>query len=232
MISVVTAGNYDASVKLELNATVLLPNGIDAVLEDVVIDPAARRVSHVVVNIPHHAGGVRLVPIEAISESGGELHCDRPIDELPAVEQTQFVELSTPIEVEGEWEVGVQDVSVLPYYRADFVGLEAPPWTFDSEDNVEVTFHRIPKDRVEIRRRSEVVDAEHETIGQVDGFIVDDTDHITHFVLERGHLWGRHDIAIPIGLVDSTKTDYVRLSITAQEVEALPRPKVHSLWHR
>jgi hypothetical protein len=42
-------------------------------------------------------------------------------------------------------------------------------------------------------------------------------------VLEHGHLWGRHEIAIPIGAVAAVEDDAVELSLTKAEVGALER---------
>ena len=86
-----------------------------------------------------------------------------------------------------------------------------------------ITFHRIPKGEVELRRNSEVVSADEKALGRLDGFVVAD-DHITHLVLERGHLWGRHEVAIPVSAVRSFSNDEVLLSLSKAEVEVLPRP--------
>jgi uncharacterized protein YrrD len=64
-------------------------------------------------------------------------------------------------------------------------------------------------------------------LGDVDGFLVDDADHITHFVLERGHLWGRREVTVPIGAVASVESDAVTLSLSKDEVGALPSHRVH-----
>ena len=53
-----------------------------------------------------------------------------------------------------------------------------------------MTYDRVPKGEVEIRRSSAVTSADGHDLGQVDGFLVDGEAHITHFILERGHLWG------------------------------------------
>ena len=42
-------------------------------------------------------------------------------------------------------------------------------------------------------------------IGDVDGFVIDAGEHITHVVLERGHLWGRKEVTIPIGRSPGSK---------------------------
>ena len=62
-------------------------------------------------------------------------------------------------------------------------------------------YDRVPKGEVGVRRASAVISADGHSLGEVDGFVVDADEHITHFVLERGHLWGRKEVTIPIGAV-------------------------------
>jgi hypothetical protein len=50
---------------------------------------------------------------------------------------------------------------------------------------------------------------------------------ITHFVLERGHLWGKREVTIPIGTVAKVETDVVTLSLSKDEVGELPSARVH-----
>ncbi len=60
-------------------------------------------------------------------------------------------------------------------------------------------------------------------IGRVQRFVVNPDDHkVTHVLLEEGHLWGRREVAIPIGAV--TRVDGgIRLNITKKQVGDLPR---------
>jgi hypothetical protein len=60
----------------------------------------------------------------------------------------------------------------------------------------------------------------------VDCFLVDHDEHITRLVLERGHLWGRRDVTIPIGAVAKVETDDVTLSLTKDQVGSLPEMAV------
>ena len=40
-------------------------------------------------------------------------------------------------------------------------------------------------------------------IGKVEGLVIEPTHgHVTHVLLQEGHLWGRKEVAIPIGSVD------------------------------
>ena len=44
------------------------------------------------------------------------------------------------------------------------------------------------------------------------------TQHVTHLVLEHGHLWGKRDVTIPIGAVARVEAGAVILSLTKDEV--------------
>jgi hypothetical protein len=78
----------------------------------------------------------------------------------------------------------------------------------------------------EVRGAAVVDGTDDDFLGRVDAFVVDD-DHITHLVLEHGHLWGTREITIPIGAVAKVETDAISLSLSKAEVEALPSVRVH-----
>ena len=65
------------------------------------------------------------------------------------------------------------------------------------------------------------------SLGHIEAFILDAEDRVTHFVLERGHLWGRRDVTIPISAVAKIETDEVTVGLTKDEVGALPAVRVH-----
>ena len=70
--------------------------------------------------------------------------------------------------------------------------------------------------------RHECVHAVDGEIGQVAGFVVNRDDHaITHVLLKEGHLWGRKEVAIPVGAIVSV-ADGIQLNITRKQVEDLP----------
>ena len=79
----------------------------------------------------------------------------------------------------------------------------------------------VPLGEVEIRR-GEPVHATDGDIGKVQGLVIDaDSCHITHVLLQEGHLWGRKEVAIPISAVAST-SEGIQLTISKQEVQDLP----------
>ena len=57
--------------------------------------------------------------------------------------------------------------------------------------------------------------------------MVDAEHRISHVVLERGHLWGRREVSIPIGAVEKVETDEVVLRLSKDEVGKLPAHRVH-----
>jgi len=194
-------------------------------LADVIIDPVEKRVTHLVVK-PHHGHGEsRLVPIElAVAEGDAAditLGCAADdVRQLPNIEESAYLRLGDPMITDPNWDVGVSNVLALPYYDGVF------GYTGSVDENVSVSYDRIPKGEVEIRRSSRVTTSDGHYVGDVDGFLVD-ADHITHFVLERGHLWGRREITIPIGSVTRVESDAVSLALSKDEIGALPARKVH-----
>jgi sporulation protein YlmC with PRC-barrel domain len=80
---------------------------------------------------------------------------------------------------------------------------------------------RVPVGEVEVRR-GEHVHATDGAIGRVQGLVVDPGDHhVTHVLLDQGHLWGQKRVAIPILAVTSVE-DGVRLNLTKAAVRDLP----------
>ena len=140
---------------------------------------------------------------------------------LPPVHDVAYLRLGDFLVDDSDWDVGIQQVLALPYYTA--YDLEPIPTDFA------VMYDRIPKSDVEIRRASSVASSAGHHLGHVDGFVVDRDDQITHVVLERGHLWERREVTIPIGAVARVETDAIALSLTRDEVGALPEVRVQRL---
>ncbi|HSC74250.1 MAG TPA: PRC-barrel domain-containing protein [Gaiellaceae bacterium] len=213
-------------MRLELDKPVSVDGEEVGKLGDLVVDPLAKRVTHLVVK-PHGGEDTsHLVPIELASsaEQDGKiaLTCSRAdFEALPAVEEFTYLRLGEVKTDDPNWDVGVSDILALPYY--DSTGLAGP---VEAVGDMGVVWDRVPKGEVELRRSSRVMAADGHYLGDVDGFLLDDSDHITHFVLERGHLWGRREVTVPIGSVASVESDVVTLSLSKDEVGALPSHRV------
>jgi sporulation protein YlmC with PRC-barrel domain len=211
-------------MRLELGCTVRCSDGIFGELCDVVVDPRKRRVTHLIVDPPNGHADARLVPVGlarpaetmqpeiALECTVAEVRDMEPVQEFAYLRVAEF-----PVE-EPEWAVGVQDVFALPYY--DTLGSGLQPVDVDSQ-HVGLTYDRVPKGAVELRRASAVISEDGREVGHVDGFIVDGGDYITHLVLQHGHLWGRREVTIPIRAVVRVENDEATLSLTADEVGEL-----------
>ena len=107
-----------------------------------------------------------------------------------------------------------EQVLVMPYYNIGMAEAYCGPMT--------VTYDAVPLDEVEVRR-GEHVHATDGRIGRVQGLAIDpDSHHVTHVLLQEGHLWGRKEVAIPIGAVTEVDADGIRLNITKRQVQDLP----------
>lgn len=216
-------------MQLELGTRVDCADQTFGKLVDVVIDPTARRVTHLVVERDRDAWLARLVPVQLAEPgdaSGAAVRLRATVEDvrgLPPVHEVSYVRLNGfPVD-DPDWDIGVEQVLALPYYPA--YGLEPTPIDYA------VTYDRVPKGEVEIRRASEIVSADGHRLGHVDGFLVDEDELITHVVLEQGPPWERREMAVPVGAVAQVETDEVTLRLTKDEVAALPPVEIRR-WPR
>jgi sporulation protein YlmC with PRC-barrel domain len=216
-------------MRLEIGNRVRCNDGAYGELADIVIDPLEKRVTHLVVQPERSEGEARLVPIQlakAEDDEQREIELQCSLDEarrFESVHESAYLRLGErPVE-DPDWDVGVEDVLALPYYAGlGFAGSGTGPYPDQLDPNVSLFYDRVPKGEVEVRRASAVVSADGHSLGEVDGFVVGEDEHITHFVLERGHLWGRKEVTIPIGAVARLESDAVHVALSKDEVGALP----------
>ena len=214
-------------MRLEVGKPIRCTDGPFGELADVVIDPLQKRVTHLVVQPSQGFGPTRLVPVDLAAAGDGEseiaLDCTADdVGRFPTVQESSYLRTGEVPVGDSEWDVGVEDVLAMPYYSS--MGLTMEPGGLDSP--IVMTYDRIPKGEVEIRRSSRVISADGHGLGTVEAFLVDGDD-ITHIVLERGHLWGRRDVTIPIGAVARVETDSVTLTLSKDQVGTLPSTRVH-----
>ena len=177
-------------------------DGPCGVLRRIIIHPDARTVTHLVIEPRHGTPTGRLVPVDLVESTAGEIRLRCTIaefDELEPADETEMVEgagLGTPSVVGGP-------PSGIP-----------GPAQFIVEDV-------IPKGETEVSAGDPVLALDGE-IGQVQGLLVDPDDHrVTHVLLREGHLWGRKEVAIPISAVTGAE-EGIRVNLTKKQVEDLP----------
>ncbi|HSP71973.1 MAG TPA: hypothetical protein VLN26_06365 [Gaiellaceae bacterium] len=208
-------------MRLELGAHMRCSDDVDAGrLDDVVVDPVRRCVTHVVVRAGHGPGPSRLVPFALVSETPGDGHLalrctSEELEHLEATQNFAVVPLGEHPAAGESWDVGVEDDVPLASYdtggMGDYVGV------FDS--TVGVTYDRIPKGTVELRSSSAVECADGRCAGHLSALDVDG-DALTHVVFPRGHLWRRRDVQVPIDHVAELATDAVVVTVSSKAVAA------------
>jgi hypothetical protein len=180
----------------------------------VVIDPVAQEVTHLVIEERHKEGLGRLVPLELIEVTGEEvsLQCDlATYEKLEMAEEIQFM----PGRV-GYATYEPKDTLTLPYYG---LGLKAA--TARDRAAQAVTRDRVPLGEVAVHRGDRVHATDGE-IGLVQGLVIErKTHHVTHVLLQEGHLWGRKEVALPIRAVTGLG-EGIQLNIAKSDGRVLP----------
>jgi hypothetical protein len=191
-----------------LGATVSASNGVCGELRRVIVDPDTLVVTHLVVGARHHRTGGHLVPIGLVESAWDDvmLRCDlADIADLADAELTE----------------------VFPGPTGGWAGMAA--MGVDTRVQVVVS-DRVPFGEVEIST-GDAVFATDGAVGHVGGLISrPDDEHITHVLLEQGHLWGRREVWVPIAAVARVENG-VHLSLSQDDVRQLPAQTTRPARH-
>jgi len=216
-------------MRVELGTPVRCQDGELGELADIVVDPVKRRVTHLVVQ-PWHGAlvGARLVPIELAEADAGQqliaLRCTKKdFGRLDSVREFSYQRLGDLPLDDHDWDVGVVDVLAAPSYAAGDPGAALYP------AEVGLSYDRIPKDDVELRRSSRVRSSDGHDLGHVQALLVDERDTVTQFVLQHRRLLGRRNVEIPVTSIQEIGNDGVTIALTRKQVRGLPgeRPSRH-----
>jgi sporulation protein YlmC with PRC-barrel domain len=188
----------------------------------VIVDPTVEEVTHLVIEPGHRPDLGRLVPLDLVDFNdpgdGISLRCTKAqFENLDPAEDTQIIPASDAYGGYGAGQIGY-----MPYYGLEGGGMAVPG--IGGAGAIEpqvVATDSVPLGEVEIRR-GECVQATDGDIGRVQGLVIDlGSRHVTHVLLQEGHLWGKKEVAIPIGAVTSTR-DGIQLKLSKHEVQELP----------
>ena len=199
---------------IAIGATASCTDGPCGQVRCVVVDPVAREVTHIVVETKHRKGLGRLVPLDLFDAAGDQvtLTCDlAAFEDLEVAEQVQFMPRSV-----GYTTYEPQETLTLPYYGLGLAAVTAA----DNPAQV-VTHDALPLGEVGVHR-GDCVHATDGEIGMVKGLVIERlSHHVTHVLLQEGHLWGRRDVAIPISAV-TTFEGGIELDMPKSAVQRLP----------
>lgn len=192
-------------MEFDLGTSVTCTDGEAGRIIGLIADPVARSLAHIAVEPEHDPGRARLVPVDVVMDAGAtvvELGCTlEGFRGLPEFRDIEFFPEGVEHDDPG----------------ADF----SWPNYGIAVRRVGVLMDRIPAGEVEIRRH-EHVRASDGPIGRVEGLIVDDAGHITHVLLEEGHLWGRKEVAIPVASLARIDAQGIHVRLSKHEIADLP----------
>jgi sporulation protein YlmC with PRC-barrel domain len=201
-----------------IGSEVACSDGVCGDLRRVVIDPVARAVTHLVVEPRHRAGG-HLVPIDLVASAGKEIQLRCTKSEFDALEQSDESQYMPGDGAQLGYEQG--QVNTLPYFGLNMSAMGAGLFYPGATELHQATYDRVPLGEVEVRR-GDHVEATDGAIGRVQGLVIDPSDHhVTHILLDDGHLWGKKRVAIPIAAVKRVG-EVIRLNLTKDDVRDLP----------
>jgi hypothetical protein len=193
-----------------------------------VVDPATKTVTHLVVQHGHRPEAGRLVPAHLAETTDGEIRLRCTLAEFDKFDHAEERKVADA----ADQQVG--DVGgALGTGLAYGVGGEASARVGGPGELIDVGPMPPPRHRrtmiedvvplgEEQVRPGDAVHAVDGEIGLVRGFLVNPgDDRVTHVLLQEGHLWGRKEVAIPITAV--TRVDIgIRLNLTKDQVGSLP----------
>jgi hypothetical protein len=207
------------TMQFTIGSEVSCSDGVCGELSRVVVDPIAQVLTHLVVKPDHRWRPGHLVPIDLVESAGEQirLRCTRgQFEALDEAEVTHFLTGAS-----GQWDYEQEEMLSMPYYSLVMSGVGGVTSVGMGMGPEAVTYDRVPVGEVEVHRGDHV----HSTdgpIGRVRGLVIDPSaHHVTHVLLDEGHLWGQKEVAIPISAVTGFD-DGVRLNLTRDEVRDLP----------
>jgi hypothetical protein len=209
--------------RFTIGAEASCSDGFCGTVSRLVIDPAARTVTHLVIEPKHRPASGRLVPVHLVDTTADHLRLRCSIAEFDRLDPAEEADL-----VAGEGYGGGfgQAGAVQGYGGVGAMGVGGGATGMGigmgAGHSTPLVVHDVVPEGETDLQRGEHVHALDGEIGEVQGFLVDPGDnHVTHVLLREGHLWGRKQVAIPISAV--TGVDYgIRLNLTKKQVEDLP----------
>ena len=199
------------TMPLTIGADASCTDGACGQVTRLIVNPAAREVTHIVVDPEHRNGPGRLVPVDLADATTGQIRLRCTLAEFQTLQPAVETEVVPDLDPTGHAD-----------YPPDLKGLLYARRGREPKAPREVTVDSVPSGEVDVHRGLTVCATDGE-IGQVQGMVVERSGHhVTHVLLQEGHMLGHKEVAIPIGAVTKIGTMLIHLSITKHQVEHLP----------
>jgi sporulation protein YlmC with PRC-barrel domain len=206
-------------MRLELGRSVQLADGAKQELVDVVIDSDAKSVTHLVVQPHDHGEEARLVPVglAEASDGGDEIKLGvtaKDLERFDLVHEFDVLHAGERPQEDPKWDVGVEDIVVTPTYEPTAFG----EYGGALDSDVTISYDRVPKGEIELRRASSVYSSDGHLLGSLDGVVMSEGDRLTQLFFQRGHLWWKREVAVPAESIAKFESDMVTLGVKKDEL--------------
>ena len=209
---------------IPLDAKVVCVDGEYGKSSHIIIEQNSQKVTHFVVEISNLLESHKyLVSIEYVVRTTPEsvaLNCTKKeLTAMPSFTQMQFL---NPVTYEYE---ALKDFSEDALaYRNSYLMWTDPSLDGDMNTDIfsmPIEAESIPAGEMAVRKGA-WVEATDGHIGRVEEFLVDPSDrHITHLVLEKGHLWHKKVLTLPLSEILYMNEDYIYLKLNKQAIKSL-----------
>ena len=183
----------------------------------IIVNPVTREVTHLVVDPEHRHGPGRLVPVDLVEAATGQIRLRCTLAEFQTLRPAEETESVPDLDPTGH-----AHQEARKRYRLGLGVVWPVRDPGEPKAPQQVAVDSVPFGEVEVHRELTVCATDGD-IGQVQGLVVESGGHhVTHVLLQEGPVWGRKEVAIPIGSVTKIGTLLIHLSLTKHQVKDLP----------
>jgi uncharacterized membrane protein len=205
---------------IPVGSKVLCSDGKEGKSTAVVVDPATKAVTHVAVvekSLLH--GEERLVPIEKVEKTSRDtiyLSCSmEDVLKMTPFTSTRYL----------EYENGEAGYAYYSPYMSMHGEYDIQPQYVTVQDRL------LPEGEVAVQRGM-LVEAVDGPVGEVGELLIDpETRQVSHFLLMKGHLWGKREIAIAVSEIERGDQDTIYLKVPKAAIEQLPSLPLKRTWN-
>jgi len=196
---------WEGKMEIPIGAKVLCTDGPGGEATHVIVHPATKTVTRLVVKERRSPHVERLVPFRFVKDAtGGQIRLRCSQQELSRMQtylKTSFVE-----------------VDYVQYER----GFADPLTIYNSHKFGKVKIENITEDELAVDTNTRVESADGR-VGRIDELMVDPTSgSITHLRVRKGHMWAPKEVMVPVSEVDRIGGRRIYLRMNRAGIEALP----------
>ncbi len=209
--------------EISLDAKVVCVDGECGKSTHVIIERNSQKVTHFVVKVSDLLESHKyLVSIDQVVRTTAEsiaLSCTK--EELAAMPSFTEMRFLNPVTYKYEALEDFSEKAIAD--RTSYLMWSDPTMGADMSTDIfsmPVEEEIVPAGEIAIHRGASV-EAIDGHIGRVEEFLLDPKDqHITHLVLEEGHLWHKKELTLPISAIARMDEDYIYLNLDKEAVRS------------